>query len=70
MFCAVYPHLLATEVHHIEGREGWRLNNTDKWLGVSRAGHDWINTFPDLARERGFTTSRIKMTDALNDQDK
>lgn len=59
MFCAVFPHLLATEIHHIEGREGWRLNNTLKWLGVSRAGHLWIHANDRLARERGFLESRI-----------
>lgn len=36
MFCAVYPDLLATEIHHMAGREGRRLNDTEHWLAVSR----------------------------------
>ncbi|WP_215239299.1 hypothetical protein [Dyadobacter helix] len=64
MFCAVYPHLLATEVHHTKGR-GKYLNDTDTWLAVSREGHIWIHENPKLSRERGFMKSRIKMSDDL-----
>lgn len=67
-FCAVYPHLLATEVHHLDGRENWRLNNVDRWLPVSRDGHQWIDDFPELARERGFLGSRLKLVRPLNQE--
>lgn len=67
-FCAVHPHLPASEVHHMDGRESWRLNNVDRWLAVSRDGHDWINSFPILARERGFCGSRLNLIKHLNEE--
>lgn len=66
MFCAVYPNLRATEIHHMRGR-GKYLNDTSTWLAVSRPGHEWIENNPKLSRERGFTKSRIKMTDNINE---
>ena len=65
-FCAVYPDLLATEVHHMRGR-GKFLNDISTWLAVSRDGHLWIEAHPALSRERGFTKSRLMMTDNLNE---
>lgn len=68
MFCAVFPHLLATEIHHTEGKEGWRLNNTIKWLPVSREGHNWIHDNVALATERGFMGSRLHLVKPLNEE--
>lgn len=69
MFCAVYPHLLAVEVHHMRSR-GKYLNDTSTWLAVSREGHMFIEMNPELAKERGFSMSRLHLTDNLNDQDR
>lgn len=44
----------ATEVHHVDGREGSLLNNEATWLAVSRAGHTWIHEHPNEARKRGW----------------
>lgn len=65
MFCAVYPHLRSDQVHHKRGR-GKNLNKVETWLAVSDDGHKWIEANPKLARERGFTKSRLHMTDELN----
>lgn len=66
MFCAVYPHLRADQIHHTRGR-GKNLNKVETWLAVSDPGHKWIEENPKLARERGFTKSRLHMTDNLNE---
>jgi len=68
MFCAVYPHLLATEIHHPEGRLGKLLNDFSKWIAVSREGHEWIHNNIKLATERGFMRSRLQLTDNLNEK--
>lgn len=44
----------ATEVHHMNGREGERLNDISYFLGVSRYGHMWIHANPEEARLRGW----------------
>lgn len=65
--CAVYPYLRATEIHHMQGRAGELLNDTSTWLAVSRIGHIWIEENPLLAKERGFSMDRLKLTDQLNE---
>lgn len=60
-FCPVMAKLynktvLATEIHHTNGREGERLNDTEYWIGVSRDGHVWIHANPKLAYEAGWLT--------------
>lgn len=66
MFCAVFPHLPSCEIHHSRGR-GKYLNDTSTWIPVSREGHIFIEENPKIARERGFTGSRLHMTDKLNE---
>ncbi len=57
-FCAVFPHLLATEVHHKKGKIGELLNDTRYWLAVSRVGHIKIEEQPKWAYEKGFSLLR------------
>jgi len=45
--CAVFPHLKAVEIHHINHKEVERLNDTKYWLAVSRKGHVKIHEFPE-----------------------
>ena len=52
--CAVYPNLLACDVHHMRGRAGKLFLCTDFWLGVSREGHNKIGENPEWARKNGF----------------
>lgn len=44
----------ATEVHHMDGREGERLLDFSKCIAVSRDGHRWIHEHPAEAREKGW----------------
>jgi hypothetical protein len=44
----------ATEIHHMNSREGLRLNDEIFWLAVSRKGHQWIHNFPREARAIGW----------------
>lgn len=67
LFCAVYPHLPSSEVHHSRGR-GKYLNDVSTWLAVSREGHNWIEANPALSRERGFSMSRLQLVKPLNEE--
>lgn len=67
MFCAVYPSIPATQIHHMRGR-GKYLNDVSTWLAVSDIGHNWIEANPALARERGFTMSRLELVTPLNEK--
>jgi hypothetical protein len=46
----------ATEIHHRNGRENERLTDREYWLAVSREGHQWIHSNPELAYEAGWLT--------------
>lgn len=46
--------LPATEIHHTNGRENQRLNDTKFFLAVSRDGHNYIHSHPAEAREKGW----------------
>lgn len=43
----------STEIHHIKGRSGKLLNDTNHWLGVCRDCHRWIHDHPNAARKLG-----------------
>lgn len=43
-----------TEIHHIHGRRGKLLRFSKWWLGVSKAGHEAIHNFPEVARKFGW----------------
>ena len=66
-FCAVYPSLPSSEIHHKKGR-GKYLNDTSTWLAVSRIGHEWIHSNVALATERGFMASRLSLVKPLNEE--
>lgn len=58
-FCEVMQQVfkktyMATDIHHMRGRFGNRLNDQEHWLAVSRTGHDWIRDNPKEAERRGF----------------
>ena len=57
-YCAVYPEEEATHVHHMAGRAGLLLFNTDHFLSVSVRGHRFIHDNPDVARQRGWMVSK------------
>jgi hypothetical protein len=42
----------ATEIHHINGRNGDRLNDINYFLSVCRLCHSWIHENPKEARKK------------------
>lgn len=48
----------ATQVHHKAGR-GSNYTNVDTFLAVCYPCHDWIEKHPKMAKELGFSESRI-----------
>lgn len=58
--CAVFPHLKATQVHHMKGRIGELLLDQRYWLPVSDSGHKEIELNPEWAKAEGFSLSRLE----------
>lgn len=67
--CAVFPHLKATECHHVKGRQGYAdewaqqrgitlLMDKRYWLAVSSEGHRKITEDSAFAFEKGFSILR------------
>lgn len=67
--CAVYPHLDATEIHHMKGRRGYAnaekrqlgitlLLDKDFWLPVSNKGHGKITHNSKWAFRMGYSLIR------------
>lgn len=63
-FLAKHPHCeifendctrKATEIHHMNKREGERLLDTAWWLPACRSCHQFITDRPACARASGFT---------------
>jgi len=51
--------LVATDVHHTEGRIGENYLNMSKWKALCRNCHTWIETHPEEAKELGLSSSRL-----------
>lgn len=49
----------ATDIHHPEGREGHRLNDLDKCIGLCREHHMIVELNPKKAKEEGYSKSRL-----------
>ena len=49
---------LSTDIHHVRGRWGKRLNDITNWLAVCRESHHRIHSNPAWAYERGYLTKR------------
>lgn len=64
--CAVYPKLMATDVHHKKGRVGSLFLDEKFWLPVSRLGHKWVEENPEEAINKGFSLLRLsKVEDVI-----
>lgn len=64
--CAVYPKLMATDVHHKKGRVGSLFLDETWWLPVSRIGHNFIGENPEWAYKMGFSLLRLsKIEDTI-----
>jgi hypothetical protein len=57
--CAVYPHLKATEIHHMRGRVGALLLDQRYWLPVSTEAHVRITNNPKWAIKAGYSLPRL-----------
>lgn len=44
---------LATDIHHTNGRNGWRLNRVEWWLSACRVEHEWVKANQSEARKIG-----------------
>ena len=53
------PGLLATELHHISGKEGKKLTEKSNLMSVCRLCHERIHSHDAEAREKGFLKSRL-----------
>ncbi len=48
----------ATEIHHVRGRVGTLLTDTNYFMAVSAEGHRWIHANPKQSYERGYMLKR------------
>lgn len=60
---------VATECHHKKGRIGKNLLDRSTWLPVCRNCHDIIENEPEMAKEKGFSKSRLSVVVAEHDKD-
>lgn len=44
----------STEVHHRNGRENERLNDTEYWMAIDRLCHTELHLNPQWARDNGY----------------
>lgn len=49
----------ATDVHHMAGRVGDKLLDTDSWLPVCRPCHLWLESHPEQAKVLGLSLNRL-----------
>jgi hypothetical protein len=64
--CAVFPKLMAVDIHHIRGKIGSRFLDERYWLAVSRDGHNWIHENEEEASKKGWYLSRLeKLNDTI-----
>lgn len=50
----------ATDVHHMAGRVGENLLDTDSWIALCRPCHLWLESHPVAAKQLGLSESRLK----------
>ena len=50
---------IATTVHHKKGRMGELIINTEYFLPACMPCHEWIETHPGEAKEKGYSISRL-----------
>lgn len=51
--------VIVTDIHHQKGRIGKNLLDQSTWLPVCRNCHDRIENEPEMAKEKGFSKSRL-----------
>lgn len=53
--------MLATDVHHKAGRSGEKLIDETNFLAVCRSCHNFLEGHPKIAKEMGFSVSRLEV---------
>lgn len=61
--CQVCGCAYSSEVHHKKGRIGELLTDTRFFLAVCHTCHQKIELFPDWAKEKGYSLSRLTTLD-------
>lgn len=51
---------IATEIHHTKGRIGDLLTDERYFLAVCHSHHVEIENHPEIAKEKGYSQSRLK----------
>lgn len=51
--------LIATDIHHVRGKIGDKLTDTENFMSVCRQCHIWIHDNDKQARDLGFLKSRL-----------
>jgi len=59
-YCPIFKNKLSTEVHHLKGRIGSLLLNTEFWISVSSEGHKFIHENDRWSRKRGYLKTRMQ----------
>lgn len=49
----------ATEIHHINGREGIALCDEKNWVALSTIGHRWVHANPKQAMKHGLMKKSV-----------
>ena len=49
---------VATEIHHMKGREGNLLNDQEYFMATCRSCHIWIENNPNEAKKEGWSLNR------------
>lgn len=49
---------VATQTHHIQGRDGERMMDVENLLAVCVYCHEWLHAHPQEAKELGYSRSR------------
>ena len=60
---------IVTDIHHQRGRIGKNLLDQSTWLPVCRNCHSIIEHEPEMAKENGFSKSRLSVIIAEADKD-
>lgn len=51
----------STTVHHVAGRQGLRLIDVNNFLAACMPCHETIEHEPEMAKENGFSKSRLSV---------
>lgn len=50
--------IIATDIHHLAGRDGERLIDSENFLSTCRTCHEWLHAHPQEAKQLGYSRTR------------